>query len=130
MRRRERQLRYLIVGGLNTLFALGLFIALDLTTARHVGHYAVLTFTALIAAATAHTTQRKWVWLSRAPYFRELGRFSSVYLGGYLLNLVLLYTAHSGFGAPVIPTQVAITGFLIAGSFLVHRFWTFARPGV
>ena len=112
------------------MFGLGIFVALDLTTARYVGHYAVLTFAAVVAAVTAHTTQRKWVWLSRAPYFRELARFSSVYLGGYLLNLVLLYTAHSGLGAPVIPTQVAITGFLIVGTFLVHRFWTFARLGV
>jgi putative flippase GtrA len=128
MRSREQQFRYLAVGGLNTLFSLGVFAALDLTTARYVGHYVVLTLAAVISIATAHTTQRKWAWLSQAPYFNELARFSSVYLVGYLLNLALLYTAHSGFGAPVIPTQVAITGLLTLGTFFVHRFWTFAPP--
>jgi len=129
MRSREGQLRYLVVGGLNTLFGLGVFAALDLTTARYVGHYVVLTFAAVISIATSHTTQRKWAWLSRAPYFRELARFSSVYVIGYLFNLALLYIAHSGFGAPVIPTQVVITGLLILATFFVHRFWTFAPRG-
>jgi putative flippase GtrA len=101
---------------------------LDLTTARYVGHYVVLTFAAVISTVTAHTAQRRWAWLSRAPYFRELARFSSVYFVGYLLNLTVLYAAHSRFGAPVIPTQVAITGLLIVGSFFVHRFWTFTAP--
>jgi putative flippase GtrA len=128
MTKREQQLRYLVVGGFNTLLGLGIFAALDLTTARYVGHYVVLTLAALISIAASHATQRRWAWSSRAPYLRELQRFFSVYLAGYFLNLALLFVAHSGFGAPVIPAQVAITGILILAAFFVHRFWTFAPP--
>jgi putative flippase GtrA len=126
MKKNERRVRYLIVGGFNTLFGLGLFTALDLTTARYIGHYAVLTIAQVIAVSTAHTTQRRWAWQSSAPYLRELARFSSVYGVTYLLNLALLYAAHSGFGAPVIPAQIAITALLIVVTYAVHRVWTFA----
>lgn len=124
---REQQLRYLIVGGFNTLFGFGVFVALDLTTAQYIGHYVVLTVATVISITAAHACQRTWIWFSRAPYLRELTRFSSVYVVGYFLNLVLLYVAHGRFGAPVLPTQVAITGLLVLGAFLVHRFWTFAQ---
>ncbi len=123
---RERRVRYLVVGGLNTLFSLGLFTVLDLTSARYVGHYAVLTINQVITIVTGHATQRRWAWLSSAPYLRELGRFASVYSGAYFANLVLLYTAHSQFGAPVIPAQIVITALLVVGTFMVHRVWTFA----
>jgi len=123
---RERRVRYLIVGGINTVFGLSLFAALDLTIAPEVGHYVVLTIAQAVSIVVAHATQRRFAWLSRASYPRELARFSSVYLVAYLINLALLYLAHAQFGAPVIPAQVVITALLVAGTFMVHRVWTFA----
>ena len=124
----EHRVRYLIVGGFNTLFGFALFAALDLTIAPHVGHYVVLTVATVIAVAVSHATQRRWAWLSSAPYLTELGRFSSVYLVMFLVNLAVLYIAHSVLGAPVIPSQAAIATLLVVGTYLVHRAWTFAEP--
>lgn len=124
----EHRVRYLIVGGFNTLFGFALFAALDLTMASHVGHYVVLTVATVIAVAVSHATQRRWAWLSSAPYLIELGRFFSVYLVTFLVNLALLYVAHSVLGAPVIPAQAAIATLLVVTTYIVHRAWTFAEP--
>jgi putative flippase GtrA len=122
----EQPTRYLLVGGFNTFFGITLFTLLDLTIAQYVGHYVVLTIASVVTVVAAHATQRRLVWLSSGPYFRELARFSSVYVVAYFVNLALLYVAHERFGSPVIPAQLGITAFLAIGTYITHRIWTFA----
>jgi putative flippase GtrA len=122
---RQSGVRYVVVGGCNTLFGFAVFAALDLVLAEYIGHYFVLAVATAIGIVFSHTTQRHLVWLSDGPYVPELARFASVYAGFFLANLVLLYVAHSILDAPVIPAQIVITLVIVFGTFLVHRSWTF-----
>jgi putative flippase GtrA len=127
---RQRGARYVVVGGFNTLFGVVVFAAMDLVLAPHIGHYFVLAAAQTVGIVFSHATQRRWVWRSDEPYLHELLRFSSVYIGFFFVNLVLLYVAHAILDAPVIPAQIAITLIIVVGTFLVHRSWTFGlvRP--
>ena len=129
MKRSERGIRYVVVGGFNTLFGLALFVALDLVLAAHVGHYVVLAIAQTVAIVQAHASQRRWVWRSDQPYLHELARFSSVYIGFFFVNLAFFYVAHALLSVPAIPAQIGITLLIVVGTFLLHRAWTFGRAG-
>ena len=42
MDERQRGARYIVVGGINTLFGVIVFAAMDIVLAPHIGHYFVL----------------------------------------------------------------------------------------
>src|SRR5207244_2577363 len=103
-----RPLRYLIVGAWNTLFGLVFFSLLYLLFGTSLGYVAVLTLAMVVAVLQSHATQRRFVWRSRSPYLHELMRFSAVYVGTYVANLILLTLAVDGLDFAVLPTQWAI----------------------
>jgi putative flippase GtrA len=121
----QQGIRYVVVGGYNTVFGVAVFVALDLILADYIGHYLVLTIATVIGVANSHATQRRFVWLSSDTYLHELGRFSAVYAGFFFVNLLLLYVAHSVLAAPVIPAQIVITLIVVVSTFMIHRVWTF-----
>ena len=97
--------RFVVVGGYNTMFGVAVFVALDLLLAAYIGHYLVLTIATVIGVANSHATQRRFVWHSSDTYLHELGRFSVVYAGFFFVNLGLLYVAHSILGATRDPSS-------------------------
>jgi putative flippase GtrA len=121
----SREVRFLLAGGWNTVFGLGVFAFLQLTVGDVIGYPAVLTISTVIAVLQSHLIQRRFVWHSTLPYGTELLRFSSVYVVQYAANLALLALAVEVMELPVVPSQVAITAVLIVSSYVVHRFWTF-----
>ena len=119
--------RYLLVGVWNTVFGIVLFTIMQLTWGDRIGYAALLSIAQVIAVIQAHVTQRYLVWHSRAPYLRELGRFSLVYVGAYLANLALLTVAVEVFDLPVLPSQYVITVVVIGVTFIANRSWAFAH---
>ena len=124
-RLKGRPIRYLIVGGWNTVFGLGFFSLLYLVLGKTLGYLGVLTIAQVVAVMQSHLTQRVAVWRSHAPYLHELLRFSAVYVGSYVANLLLLAVAVDALGLPVLPSQWVIGLSLLVPTFLVSRAWTF-----
>ncbi|HVS84976.1 MAG TPA: GtrA family protein [Gaiellaceae bacterium] len=123
----RRPLRYLLVGGWNTLFGIGLFTVLWLAAGDALGYAAVLAIAQVIAILQSHATQRLLVWRTRGAYAGELGRFSVVYIASYGLNVALLAAAVDGLGLPVLPVQWALTAILLVPVYFTQRRWAF-RP--
>lgn len=124
---RRVPLRYLVVGAWNTVFGVVLFTVLSLTWGDQVGYAVLLSIAQVIAVVQAHATQRFLVWHSRAPYLAELGRFSLVYVGSYIANLILLALSVEVLGLPVLPSQYVITVVVICAAFLANRSWAFSH---
>ena len=124
-----RPVRYLVVGGWNTVFGVVLFTVLYLVAGGNLGYAAVLAIAQVVAVLQAHATQRFIVWRSRGAYFHELGRFSVVYVFTYVANLALLALGVDYFGFPVLPTQWAIALLLIPPTYGVQRVWAFRAGG-
>ena len=121
----SRPVRYLVVGGWNTFFGVAFFTVLYLIAGGDLGYAAVLGIAQVAAVLQAHATQRFFVWRSHGSYFRELIRFSVVYLVIYVVNLALLWLGVDYLGFSVLPTQWAIALLLIPPTYGVQRVWAF-----
>jgi len=121
----SRPVRYLVVGGWNTFFGVAFFTVLYLIAGGDLGYAAVLGIAQVAAVLQAHATQRFFVWRSHGAYFRELIRFSVVYVVTYVINLALLWLGVDYLGFSVLPTQWAIALLLIPPIYGVQRVWAF-----
>ena len=120
--------RYLVLGGWNTTFALGVFALLHATLSRFIGTQAVLVIASLIGIVQSYITQRQWVWRSTARVQSEMPRFIGTAAAQYVANALLLHAATEMLNFPAIPSQVVITAVLIAVTFAVLKMWVFATP--
>lgn len=121
-------LRFGLVGLLNTAFGYAVFVALQLTLGT-VAHYVVVLVVAnVVALLQAYVLQRRLVFRFDGAWWAGLLRFSSVYAGAFLVNLVLLPTFHEGLRIDVIPAQALATVIQAIGIYLAHRWFTFRTP--
>ena len=88
----RQALRYLLVGGFNTCFGYGLFVAFNYLF-RSLGVYGseIASLLSNVIAITAAFLGYKWfVFHTRGNYLREWLRCKSVYGGSMLFSLVML----------------------------------------
>ena len=119
------QVRYLVVGGWNTLFGLALFAVLLWLLGGVVGYGVILLICQVIATIQAHWAQRRFVWRSESQFWPELLRFSLVYVVAYFVNLTLLTLCVEGLGWPVLQSQVAVTMLMVVLTYTINKVWTF-----
>ncbi len=124
--RRHEKLRFLVVGGWNTLFGYVTFLALYAALHERV-HYLVIGVLAhAIATVNAFACHRLLVFRSRGPLFAEFVRFvvsQLALLAGALVALwvlVSLLQLH-----PLVGQAIVTVGVVVAG-YLAHRRFTFA----
>jgi putative flippase GtrA len=127
---RERGLRYLLVGAWNTVFGYGVFAALQLTLGDRVGYIILLAVAQVLGTLNAFIGYRTLVFRVEGDVLRDLGRFSTVYLGAFLVNLAALPLLVEVFGVPVLLAQAVVVAATVVASFFVHRGFSFRRPTV
>jgi putative flippase GtrA len=128
---RRQKIRYLLVGGWNTAFAFCLFAALQIALGDHINYLILLTIATVFAILNAFVCYRAFVFKVTGHFFRDLGRFSTVYIGSYLANLALLPLLVEIVGLPILVAQAALMAATVVGSFFAHRSFSFRRgaPG-
>ena len=131
---RDQRVRFVLVGGINTVVGLLVFIAIDVTLGRFVdsaasatlGSIATLTVAQAISVVIAFVLQRRLVFRVRGHLWLDFMRFQSVYIFTFTINLVLLPTVVS-MGVPRIAAQAAIIAVMTVVSYIAHRNFTFRR---
>lgn len=118
-------LRFVVVGGVNTLFGFGIFALLQSTLGTVVHYLVVLVVAQVIAVLEAYVLQRYVVFQARGRWWRDLLRFSSVYAAAFAVNAVALPLLVEVLHMPVIPAQAVVTAAVALGTFVVHRNFTF-----
>jgi putative flippase GtrA len=128
-------LRYLVVGGWNTLFGYGLF-AFFTHLLRHVpyGYLPALVAANVIAVSVAFLGYKWFVFRTAGNYLREWLKTMTVYGTGMLVNAALLAPLvgilHSysrlGERAPYVG-QAFLAVMVVVLSFLGHKHFTFRR---
>jgi len=122
---RGRILRFILTGGLNSVFSYSLFAALQVTLG-HQAHYLVILFVSnIISILEAYVMQRWLVWRVRGHWWQELARFSGVYLLVLVINAVLLPIFHELAGIPILAAQAVIMLINAFATFTIHRRFTF-----
>lgn len=133
---RRPEMRYLVVGGMNTAFSYALFtVALLILHAASVpGDYAIaIAFSWLLSNLTSFVLQRRFVFSATARPVREFVRFTSVTFASFLANLALSWVSAEllGFGgaAEKLVSQLVVTVFLVVITYVLHKTFSFRdRP--
>jgi putative flippase GtrA len=133
---RRPEVRYLVVGGLNTAFSFGLFtVALLLLHAAGVpGDYAIaITFSWIVSNLTSFLLQRRFVFRGTGNPFREFVKFTSVTFGSFLANLAMSWFSASVLGfdtaAEKLVSQLIVTVILVVVTYVLHRTFSFRKAG-
>jgi len=125
---RDQRVAFLIVGGINTVLGLVLFIGFQFTLGDHVGYLGSLVLAYAVALAVAFSLHRRFVFRVRGHILRDYARFVLVNLGAFGTNAVLLSAFAELTPLPVIPAQVLALGLTLVLSFFGHRLFSFRRP--
>ncbi len=123
--RRREQLLYLVVGGWNTVFGYAAWALLQYLLGDHLHYLVVVVLSWPIAVLNAYLGYRYLVFRSRASVFRELPRFSLVYLITLLVNLAVLPVALRVTPLNIYVVQALFTGVVVICSYLAHKYYSF-----
>jgi putative flippase GtrA len=125
----NQKLAFLAVGGVNTAIGSGWFVVWELLTGDRLGYQFSLVAAYFCSVVTAFLMYRFLVFKVRGNFVRDLGRFAVVNFGAFLVNLLLMTVAVSGFDLPRIPSQLVITAVLAVAQFFGYRDFSFKRHG-
>jgi len=116
---------YLLVGGWNTVFGMGVYAALYYGLGTRV-HYLVLLIPSNILAITnAYVCYKLFVFKTRGHVLREYFRCYVVYGGMMVLGAALLFALVKGLKlSPVVANCVCIAATTVV-SYLAHRTYSF-----
>lgn len=126
LRENGRPLRYLVAGGLNTLFGLGFYPALLWFSPWLARHYmTALVLSQVVCVLFAFTTYKIGVFRGGGSVVRQLGMFSTFYYAVFAVNLVALPLLVQGLGVRPIPAQLGFSIVTLVGSYFWHSAVTF-----
>src|SRR5664280_1694113 len=123
--RRREQLLYLAVGGWNTVFGYAAWALLQYLLGEHLHYLVVVVLSWPIAVLNAYLGYRYVVFRSRGSVFRELPRFSLVYLLTLLVNLALLPIALRVLPFNIYAIQAGFAVVVVVCSYLGHKHYSF-----
>ena len=127
-RRHREQVLYLAVGAWNTLFGYAWWALLEFLLHDYLHYIAILVISWPLAVLNAYVCYRRIVFRSKDSVWRELPRFSLVYLATMVAGLVALpFLLHTlPFNIYVI--QAGYTVVVVILSYLSHKFFSFKGP--
>ena len=119
--------RFALVGTVNSVFGFSVFAGLQIGIGAHIHYLVILVIANVISVLEAYVLQRYLVFRVTGRWWRDLARFSSVYLVALAINApalsLLVEVAHMA----VLPAQAIIMVVTAMGTFLAHRGFTFRR---
>lgn len=121
--------RYLLVGGWNTVFGVGVYALLFALLGDHV-HYLILLIPANILAITgAFLCYKYLVFRTRGDGWREYFRCYVVYGAAMLLGAGGLWLLVDFGGLNPVFANLLVTALTVVCSYLGHRFFSFRKRG-
>jgi putative flippase GtrA len=128
----DQRIRFLIVGGVNTVVGYGLFAAFNEWVFANVpfGYLASLVLSYAIAIVLAFVLYRRFVFVVRGNLVIDFLRFVSVYLLSIGINLVVLPIFVELLHLPALLAQAIILVVTTVISFVGHRYFSFRRSRI
>lgn len=121
-----RKLRFLIVGGWNTLFGYLSFYVLYLLAAERLHYLVVAVIAHFVAVTQSYVMQRRLVFRSAAPVTGEFLRFNASHVGTLLFGLLAMYVlVEAATLSPLVAQAIVILTSVIL-SYVLHSRVSFA----
>ena len=123
----EEQIKYLIVGGWNTLFGYLAFAGLYYMFKNQMHYLILLIISYVISITNAYLSYKFLVFKTKGNYFLEYLRFYLVYGVALLINIGLLPLFVEIFKIDPLITQAIITFFTVIISYVGHKHFSFCK---
>jgi putative flippase GtrA len=123
----RKEVRYLLVGGWNTLFGWVVFVVLQLSVGAAIGYMAVLVISQVVGILNAYLGYRWLVFKVQGRWWLDFFRFSTVYWIVFGINIVALPLMVSVLGMNVIVSQTIFLVITIVASYVAHNRFSFRR---
>ena len=126
----DQRVRYLIVGGFNTVFSLGIFTAVELLFGHALDQFGLipLVISYSIAIPVAFLLHRKIVFqVKGGNAWLDFGRFVLTNGVGFGLNFVLLPITQIVTGLPPVIAQPLTQVFVVIVTYFMHKHFSFRR---
>jgi putative flippase GtrA len=124
-RSRREQIMYLIIGGWNTLFGYLIWALFQYLLHAYLYYLVILILAWFPAVLNAYFGYRIFVFRSKGEIWRELPRFSLVYVGSLCITLVCLPILLHILPFSIYVTQLLFTAVVVICSYLAHKFFSF-----
>lgn len=128
-RRRREQVLYLAVGAWNTLFGYLIWALFQYMLHDYLNYLVVLVLAWFPAVLMAYVGYRLVVFRSKGSVWRELPRFSLVYVGTLCASLIGLPILLRMLPFDIYVTQALFTAAMVLASYLAHKFFSFRSRG-
>jgi putative flippase GtrA len=121
----QSETRYVIVGAWNTVFAMAIFVIVQITFSENLNVTETLTIAFVFGVVQSFVTQRKYVWRSSERVSAEFPKFLLISALQYLANVVLLKIFTTRFNMDAILSQILIATGLILITYMILKLWVF-----
>lgn len=117
--------KYLLIGSWNTGVAFLVFVLLQSLFVPPLTDLESVFATYVISLPHSYLMQRLFVWQSDSKVQSEFSKFFVVSFFQLISNLILMQIAIELLKLPAIPSQLIVTGLLVALTYIAMRKWTF-----
>ena len=125
----RREIRFLVIGGTNTVLGLGLFALFHAILGDDVPYVLLLVPTYGIGIPIAFALQRTFVFDAEGGnWLVDLARYTLVQLSSIALNAALLPALVELAGLPVLLAQTVTIGVIVVVTYVGHLNFSFRRP--
>lgn len=121
------KIRYLIIGGYNTVVGYCVFAALWLLWGQQIHYIGVLVLSHVISVTNAFFAYRILVFRKKGDAWSDFGRFNMVYLGAFIFNLIALPILIEGAGLHPLVAQALLVIVTVVASYVLHRRFSFRQ---
>jgi putative flippase GtrA len=123
--RRHEQILYLVVGAWNTLFGYLIWAFMQYLLHDYIFYLFILVLAWFPAVLNAYVCYRYFVFRSKGSVWRELPRFSLVYVGTLCASLIGLPILLRLLPFSIYLTQALFTAAMVIVSYLSHKYFSF-----
>ena len=124
-RRRREQVLYLMIGAWNTVFGYLIWALFQYLLHDYIYYLVILVLAWFPAVLNAYIGYRVVVFRSKGSVWRELPRFSLVYVGTLVVSLIGLPILLRVLPFSIYVTQALFTAAMVVASYLAHKFFSF-----
>lgn len=122
--------RFVLAGGLNTVFGLSIYPIILLSLPYFKEHYLIaLLIAQALSLCFAFVTYKFTVFRTKHGALREFGRFVPFYLISYAINFAVLPILVGVVGLDPVVAQVGFSLIMMVGSYFWHNNITFTSSG-
>lgn len=121
----DRRVRFILVGGYNTVFALSLFYLLENYFGASFHYMAILLATHVIGIFNSFLTLRIFVFESKNSLLKEYLKVNVVYCGYFFANAALLFCLHEILLLDILLSQFLCVLILTIASYFAHKHFSF-----